>query len=358
MDMDAVPSTWKEVANSLATGTTVVPKSVAKLIETISDQLGVYLNAGNILRKAKKEADAAVVQAKSEAEVAAIKAESAGDVAVIKARKKIMIQEFEGRANERVANRELQRQANLESVATQSIQLMQEEVSEQPVEQDWVAEFVNQSQDVSDAEMQSLWARILAGEVARPGSFSRRTLAVVRTMSKLDADLFIKFCVLVWEYDSHVGRRSILPLFPFQGLPTFPGIVLDLEALTRLEAMGLIRYETRATTGIPHVAGALGPRTVPLVWSMDWYYQGRHFVFSKDLPPPVMGRPGWNIPTTGGEFHVGPFLLTDVGTELHRIADPPHNQLYMNSLLETLRWGGWRVTETNPTPPNPPACVS
>ena len=349
--MPEVPATWKEVVESLVTGTTDVPRSVAKLVNTVGKQLGLYLDAGNTRRKVKKEASAAVIEAKSEAEVAAIEAKSEGEVAVIKLQNRLVIQELEDRANERVKSRELQRQENLESMTAQAAQLMPEDVSEQPVEPDWVAEFLNNSQDVSDEQMQSVWARILAGEVTKPGSFSRRTLAVVRTMSKLDADLFTRFCILVWEYEQHVGRRSILPLFPFTALPNFPGIELDIEALTRLEAMGLIKFETRAANVIPHVAGAPAPPTKPYIWSMNWYYQGHHFIFSKDLPPPVMGRLGFHVPTTGGEFHLGPFMLTDVGTELCRIANPPQNQFYLDNLLQTLRWAGWKIT--GPTPPPP-----
>lgn len=59
---------------------------------------------------------------------------------------------------------------------------------------DWYMRFYEAVGNVSDEEMQRIWAKILAGEVNRPGSFSLETLDVVRNLSKQDAELFTKIC--------------------------------------------------------------------------------------------------------------------------------------------------------------------
>ena len=59
---------------------------------------------------------------------------------------------------------------------------------------DWFMRFYESVGNVSDEEMQRVWAKILAGEVNRPGSFSLETLDVVRNLSKQDAELFTKIC--------------------------------------------------------------------------------------------------------------------------------------------------------------------
>ena len=41
-------------------------------------------------------------------------------------------------------------------------------------------------------EMQLIWAQLLAGEVAEPGTFSLRTLQLVRNLQESDARLFRK----------------------------------------------------------------------------------------------------------------------------------------------------------------------
>lgn len=65
-----------------------------------------------------------------------------------------------------------------------------EQVSPEPVNKDWQNRFFSIAEDISDEEMQKLWANILAGEVKRPKSFSLRTLDVLRNLSKEEAELF------------------------------------------------------------------------------------------------------------------------------------------------------------------------
>ncbi|WP_308764314.1 DUF2806 domain-containing protein [uncultured Bacteroides sp.] len=68
----------------------------------------------------------------------------------------------------------------------------QEEVSSEKVDQDWATRFFNIVEDISDEEMQNLWAKILAGEIKQPKSFSLRTLEVLRNISKEEAEAFIR----------------------------------------------------------------------------------------------------------------------------------------------------------------------
>ncbi len=59
---------------------------------------------------------------------------------------------------------------------------------------DWFVRFFEAVGNISDDAMQNLWAKILAGEIAQPSSFSLKTIDVMRNMSKRDAELFIKVC--------------------------------------------------------------------------------------------------------------------------------------------------------------------
>lgn len=74
----------------------------------------------------------------------------------------------------------------------------QEEVSSEKVDQDWATRFFNIVEDISDEEMQNLWAKILAGEIKQPKSYSLRTLEVLRNLSKEEAEAFIRnapYCI-------------------------------------------------------------------------------------------------------------------------------------------------------------------
>ena len=73
-------------------------------------------------------------------------------------------------------------------------ELGDKEVSDHEPDPDWAARFFNDIQDVSSEEMQSLWAKVLAGEVERPGSTSIRTLSILRNLDQTAARLFGKLC--------------------------------------------------------------------------------------------------------------------------------------------------------------------
>ena len=59
---------------------------------------------------------------------------------------------------------------------------------------DWFIRYYEAAGNISDENMQEIWAKILAGEVSNPSTFSLRIIDVLRNMRKVDAELFIKIC--------------------------------------------------------------------------------------------------------------------------------------------------------------------
>lgn len=72
-------------------------------------------------------------------------------------------------------------------------------ISQEPVSDDWRRRFFLHAENICDADLQFLWGKILAGEVASPGSYSLRTLEVLRSISSGEAELFRKMCGLAFE---------------------------------------------------------------------------------------------------------------------------------------------------------------
>lgn len=62
------------------------------------------------------------------------------------------------------------------------------EDADSDVEDDWLNIFARLAEDKSSEELQILFGRILSGEIRRPGSFSLRTLQLVSTLTKADAE--------------------------------------------------------------------------------------------------------------------------------------------------------------------------
>jgi hypothetical protein len=218
-----------------------------------------------------------------------------GDALVIRARAEVLAEL--ARANARVEARELARQANLEAIAGKAAEQLPPTASPDPVDPDWTAEFVNCAQDVSNEAMQSLWAKVLAGEVSKPGAFSRRTLQVVRVLSQRDAELFTKLCRFVSDVDGHRYHVSVNSAF------------LRLEGLDRMELMHLesIGLTVRDSEGLAVLnLKDREPHTV--------VYYGRTLTLKAKTTVPLAAMP-----------------LTLVGSELFPISGAePHDEYYVD----------------------------
>ncbi|MFT3772988.1 MAG: DUF2806 domain-containing protein [Minicystis sp.] len=90
---------------------------------------------------------------------------------------------------------EQRRFRNTKRVLSETIKVLPEhaETSEEPVEPDWYARFFDNVKDVSHEDMQKLWGRLLAGEIAKPGRYSLRTLDVLRNMAPVEARIFERY---------------------------------------------------------------------------------------------------------------------------------------------------------------------
>ncbi len=61
------------------------------------------------------------------------------------------------------------------------------------IEDDWLNLFSRIAEDKTSEELRTLFGKILAGEIRRPGSFSLRTLQLIGTLSKADAEAVAEF---------------------------------------------------------------------------------------------------------------------------------------------------------------------
>lgn len=92
-------------------------------------------------------------------------------------------------ASSRATFVETKRQRNIEQItSTAAIELAHEkDVSDTPVDEDWITRFFEYAESISSAQMQMVWARLLAGEIKKPGSYSVRTLEFVKNLSQSEA---------------------------------------------------------------------------------------------------------------------------------------------------------------------------
>lgn len=70
----------------------------------------------------------------------------------------------------------------------------QEETKEKIYDFDWFMRYYEAAGNISDDDMQDIWAKVLAGEISNPSFFSLKIIDILRNMRKADAELFVRFC--------------------------------------------------------------------------------------------------------------------------------------------------------------------
>jgi len=254
---------------------------ITKLIETVGNAVGIVYEPMKIRRKAKAEADAAIILAHAKTEV----------------------QEIQVRAAERLLRREVRRQKNIEQITQMAAGALPQTVSSDPVDEDWVSRFFGHCQDVSNEQMQGLWAKLLAGEVARPGTFSARTLRVVADLHSEEADQFTNFCTFLWHRDDGMP----IPVIREASGEYVRRAGLTFYSFIDLQSLGLIDFRTIGGFGI----GSGDPFRIS--------YYGKAYI----LTPP-QGK---------NKVPVGVALLTIVGQQLAPIAGGTPSEDYRESVV-------------------------
>ncbi len=184
-----------------------------------------------------------------EGKAAAIRSTTAARNAVTEAAGKAVAERFSAdpalaeRAMAHFAGRLLGEQKNRESVVAKAL----DEIAQAPptagttgtVDDDWIASFGRLSETRSSSEMQAYFARILAGEVKRPGTFRLATLDVAAKLTTDLAETFRTFC----NCSSTTALGTKLVASPFGSEPASNELTLiglDFSVLSELQDAGLL----------------------------------------------------------------------------------------------------------------------
>jgi len=187
---------------------------------------------------------------------------------------------------------EARKQANIESIIRKALPDVNADAKPAEVQSDWYATFFNKCPLVSDEQMQSVWANILAWEANAPGSYSKRTLSIVENLDKSDGERFEQTCSFAVRIE---GELSLL-IFEFGAPYSERGITTQL--LAHLESIGLVSYDP---------------------------FAGFRRCFSKrELTAEYLGTPfriELNKNTFGKPVQMGLVLLTESGQQVSNLFD-------------------------------------
>jgi len=239
-----------------------VSKPLDTLIKKVSGGLGMLFEPHHIKRISKAKDDARIASAEADEHIADL-------------REKSILR----RAEHRLQYEEMQRQKNIENILAQAEPYLKNGTDASHMDDDWVTNFFDKARIISDEEMQSLWARILAGEANAPGSYSRRTVNLLGDLDKFDAELFAKLCGFLWRRDVDGDSLSIsnaIPLvFDFKA-KIYKSNGINFSSINHLESAGLINICNPPGYHLydaEHVEMSYGDQQFILVVPI---YEGRH----------------------------------------------------------------------------------
>ncbi|OFZ28345.1 MAG: hypothetical protein A2622_04380 [Bdellovibrionales bacterium RIFCSPHIGHO2_01_FULL_40_29] len=233
------------------------------LIEKISDAVGWVAKPYQIKRIASAEAEAEKIKAIAQIEVT----------------------EIQNRGLVRMIQIEGKKQENIEQITSKAFADLNPDAKPNEVDNEWIANFFEKCDTVSDAEMQSLWAKILAGESNKPGAFSKRTVNNISSLDKSEAHLFTTLCRFGWA----IG--TFTPLIYNIEDDIYKQNGISFSTLTHLESIGLITFN--------NLQGFIR-RQLPQKFLITYY--GTQVIVE--------------LPQNVSEMKIGNILLTKMGQEL------------------------------------------
>lgn len=213
------------------------------------------------------------------------------------------------RATERLFVEQAEKQENIEAIVLEATEQLEHSVGtdevppEDEISDDWRRKFTSFAEDVSEPEMRTVWARILAGEFQKPGSFSYRTLRLISEIDTEIAELFQELASRAFGRDVLLSDPNWNSGAPFEKIGSLidAGLVLDAPDSVH--------------------------KTVPFQASKLYALPGVYIV---GVVEPLSG--------VGPEkFHLPIVRLTSAGKELFALIDEPAEEPVIIEAMEFVR---------------------
>ncbi|WP_236207830.1 DUF2806 domain-containing protein [Pseudomonas tohonis] len=238
--------------------------------------------------------------------------------------------EYAKSAVKKFGERIVRERVNLDIIATKAAEIVSEsvsnnsegqEISKESISDDWLNEFEREACQKSTEEMQEMFARLLAGEVGSPNTFSVKSIRMLGSMDKSVAALFKKFCSMCisLELQNHVVDVRVPSLGGNASSNSLQKFGLSFDSLNYLQEYGLIISDYNSWSNY-EVAIVNEQNIVPL--------------------PLTFGGDKWGVQKkdgfTGSEFKIHGVALSRSGRELFRVVECEANLEFASELISWL----------------------
>ena len=129
---------------------------------------------------------------------------------------------------------------NLSQIAQGAASQINEASSTDDMDPDWIDDFIDKAERISDEDMQRLWSNLLAGEVNTHGAFSKKAMLALYEMDKRTAKIFSRYCT--YAVKQRFAHRSQHEFFVVDrgGLDKSGDPILSIEEYQSREDAGLL----------------------------------------------------------------------------------------------------------------------
>lgn len=136
--------------------------------------------------------------------------------------------------------RELLHTDNLGQIAQDAAPQISKASDVNDMDPDWIDDFIEKAEKVSDRDMQRLWSNLLAGEVNDHGTFSKKTMTTLYEMEKETAKIFSQYCThAVVRCSDRAEDQDFVVINPASRLDSKDSIISVAE-YQALEDAGLV----------------------------------------------------------------------------------------------------------------------
>jgi uncharacterized repeat protein (TIGR03899 family) len=209
---------------------------------------------------------------------------------------------------ERKYYQELKKEGNINNTLNFTMKELESEneVSDEKVDEDWINRFFNTIENISNEQLQQLWAKILAGEIKQPNSYSLRTLDLLKNLSFKEAELFSK-----------IGQLAINSNNKMYFIIADDSMLLDkfnisFDEILQLKNLVLIHSNTLDIT-----IGLTNKVT------------NSHLIYAQNVIKIVRSE-------TAPLITIPIYDFTDIGKELLSLVNIEDNQEYLNQIITRL----------------------
>ena len=218
---------------------------------------------------------------------------------------------LQDRTRLRINQRDLDRQQNIERIVDLASAEIPDGMTENPASRDWLNQFFDYAQDVSDEIAQQFWAKLLALYIANPEAVSKRSLIALHGLDVWEVKAFIEYCSFAFLLESG---------WPF---------VFE-EAITRREMWGYVQGQDYTQHFIN--IGLLCPELMTMRPRSTRGIKIRYFAKEYDLVlPDDTGNKA-----EGSEISLGYRKFTPTGQQLAKAVKARIYYGYARNLIRTL----------------------